>query len=79
MQLHTNAATSRDFGSFRQKLLLELGRIVAGHGARLSMPTQVPPSSSLHSCSICYSEPAVWPQSFIKYAASIGGDHASKS
>lgn len=46
--MHTTAPTSRDFGRFRQQMLLEFGRIIDKHGAKLALPTQV----CLH-CHIC--------------------------
>ena len=39
--MHTTAVTSRDFGGFRQQLLLAFGRIIDEHDAKLAMPTQV--------------------------------------
>ncbi|KAK9807577.1 hypothetical protein WJX72_003191 [[Myrmecia] bisecta] len=39
--VHTTPPTSREFGSFRQRLLLAIGRIVRKEGARLAYPTQI--------------------------------------
>ncbi len=41
VQMHTTAPTSRDFGRFKQQMLLEFGSIINKHGAMLALPTQV--------------------------------------
>lgn len=43
MQMHCKGSVSKDFGSFKQKLLLQFGMIVEKHGAHLALPTQVLP------------------------------------
>ena len=43
LQMHTTPAVAREFGSFKQRALLALGRIVEEHGAKFAMPTQVLP------------------------------------
>ena len=39
--VHTLPPQSRDFAPFRQRLLLDLARIVHQHGAQLAFQTQV--------------------------------------
>ncbi|KAK9861810.1 hypothetical protein WJX84_000948 [Apatococcus fuscideae] len=39
--MHTTPSMSRDFGNFRQKVLLRLYQIVKAHDAQLAYPTQV--------------------------------------
>ena len=41
MQMHTTPAVAREFGSFKQRALLALGKIIEEHGAKFAMPTQV--------------------------------------
>ena len=41
MQMHTTPSMSRDFGTFRQKVVLKLAQIVKAHDAQLAYPTQV--------------------------------------
>lgn len=41
LQMHTTAPTSRDFGRFKQQMLLQFGSIINKHGAKLALPSQV--------------------------------------
>ena len=54
--MHTTAQTSREYGTFRQKLLLDFGKIVADNNAELALPTQV--------CLIPCSDHAHWTAEF---------------
>lgn len=63
LQLHTTPAVAREFGSFKQRALLALGKIVEEHGAKFAMPTQV----LLFLISACsYFWPTFW-QACLRY------------
>ncbi len=41
LQVHTTPVASRDWGNFRQRLLMDFGRIINKHGVHFAYPTQV--------------------------------------
>ena len=41
LQVHTTPVASRDWGNFRQRLLMDFGRIINKHGVQFAYPTQV--------------------------------------
>ena len=40
-QVHTTPVASRDWGNFRQRLLMDFGRIINKHAVQFAYPTQV--------------------------------------
>lgn len=45
LQVHTTPVASRDWGNFRQRLLMDFGRIINKHAVQFAYPTQVSKSA----------------------------------